>query len=153
MKTKAILSMLLLCTLTFTSCSDDKDEPTVGAAKQVAGTYTGDVAMRVQSITLDPVTDVAVSIEATSDDNATITFPAVTYGNYTIPAVTVENVAISSTDNNKSFTIAGTSVTTDAVALTINNGEIKDGQATISYSMVPGKMPMSINCDFTGTKK
>ena len=45
-KVKLILSVIAICLGlggTLTSCSENDDEPAVGAAKQIAGTYVGDI--------------------------------------------------------------------------------------------------------------
>ena len=39
--------MAVVCLTTFSSCSDDKDEPAVPAAKTIQGTYAGDLECTV----------------------------------------------------------------------------------------------------------
>ena len=54
-KVKLILSVIAICLGlggTLTSCSENDDEPAVGAAKQIAGTYVGDITCSVLNMEL-----------------------------------------------------------------------------------------------------
>ena len=150
-----MVAMLTFCVV-FTSCSSDDDD-TVAAAKEIVGSYTGNLAMTVmgQASTYDNLT---VKIEAVDDATAKVTLPACGEGMMSLPALEVPAVKVSGSNGAYAFSqksYAGT-VTVDGAekkyTVTLE-GTLKDNTLTVKYSVQYGKMPAAMIGEFVATKK
>ena len=94
-KVKLILSVIAICLGlggTLTSCSENDDEPAVGAAKQIAGTYVGDITCSVLNMELK-YESLAVKLVATDDATVVVTIPSFGgNGHNTLPPLGVDGI-------------------------------------------------------------
>ena len=150
-----MVAMLTMC-VAFTSCSNDDDD-TVAAAKEIVGSYTGNLAMTVmgQASSHDNIT---MKIEAVDNATVKVTLPAFGEGMMALPALEVPAVKVSGSNGAYAFSqenYAGT-VTVDGAekkyTVTLQ-GTLKDNTLTVSYSVQYGKMPMPMIGKFVATKK
>ena len=128
----------------FASCTKE-NKP----AQSVAKTYVGTLSYGVSEMT-----DVEASVElkAHGDDKIDIVLPQIGEGMMSIPEITLNGIAVSTTDN-KVFAIAETEInqtvgTTNYVGTL--GGYVDNGKLTLNYALKPGAMPMSINFTFVG---
>ncbi|KWW29710.1 MAG: hypothetical protein AUK63_1310 [bacterium P3] len=152
-----LMAAVAALALATTGCTKDDDENTVAAqntALAVAGTYDGTLAMSVQGQEMGS-NDVQIVITAESANTVTVTLPEISFGHSPIPALAVSGVSISTSDAG-SYRLAK-----DGFDLTVNNvnyvggeltGTTDGGTLSMTYSVTPGAMPMSIECSFEGTK-
>ena len=150
-----MVAMLTMC-VAFTSCSNDDDD-TVAAAKEIVGSYTGNLAMTVmgQASSHDNIT---MKIEAVDNATVKVTLPAFGEGMMALPALEVPAVKVSGSNGAYAFSqenYAGT-VTVDGAekkyTVTLQ-GTLKNNTLTVSYSVQYGKMPMPMIGKFVATKK
>ena len=118
-------------------------------AQSVAKTYVGTLSYGVSEMT-----DVEASVElkAHGDDKIDIVLPKIGEGMMSIPEITLNGIAVSTTDN-KVFAIAETEInqtvgTTNYVGTL--GGNVDNGKLTLNYALKPGAMPMSITFTFVG---
>ena len=149
-----MVAMLTFCVV-FTSCSSDDDD-TVAAAKEIVGSYTGNLAMTVmgQASSHDNIT---MKIEAVDNATVKVTLPAFGEGMMALPALEVPAVKVSGSNGAYAFSqenYAGT-VTVDGAekkyTVTLQ-GTLKDKTLTVNYSVQYGKMPMPMIGKFVCTK-
>lgn len=151
-----IATMVALFSLvTFASCSDDKDEPqSTPAAKNVAGTYKGDMTCSVmgQESTFENMT-----FTVTATDETTVSVQISDFGEapMKVPSITVGGVKVSGT--NGSYALASTSFSGE-----MPNGKTYSGtldgsygadKITIRFNLQYGSMPMPMICSFTAPKQ
>ena len=141
-----MVAMLTMC-VAFTSCSNDDDD-TVAAAKEIVGSYTGNLAMTVmgQASSHDNIT---MKIEAVDNATVKVTLPAFGEGMMALPALEVPAVKVSGSNGAYAFSqenYAGT-VTVDGAekkyTVTLQ-GTLKDNTLTVKYSVQYGKMPAAM---------
>lgn len=151
-----IINVLVICVLAvgFIACSDNEknDEPAAsGAAELAAGTYKGNIAMTVMGTVVDPVS-ADVKLVSTDETHVKVIIPELKYNNFTIASVTVSDVeAVKKTDG--SVALGAASYTDNAITCNISTGTVsKDGRLSLTFTLQPGKMPMPINAQFTGSK-
>lgn len=150
-----MVAMLTMC-VAFTSCSNDDDD-TVAAAKEIVGSYTGNLAMTVmgQASSHDNIT---MKIEAVDDATVKVTLPACGEGMMSLPALEVPAVKVSGSNGAYAFSqenYAGTVTVNGAekkYTVTLQ-GTLKDNTLTVKYSVQYGKMPAAMIGKFVATKK
>ena len=150
-----MVAMLTMC-VAFTSCSNDDDD-TVAAAKEIVGSYTGNLAMTVmgQASSHDNIT---MKIEAVDNATVKVTLPAFGEGMMALPALEVPAVKVSGSNGAYAFSqenYAGTVTVNGAekkYTVTLQ-GTLKDNTLTVSYSVQYGKMPMPMIGKSVATKK
>ena len=149
-----MVAMLTMC-VAFTSCSNDDDD-TVAAAKEIVGSYTGNLAMTVmgQASSHDNIT---MKIEAVENATVKVTLPAFGEGMMALPALEVPAVKVSGSNGAYAFSqenYAGT-VTVDGAekkyTVTLQ-GTLKDNTLTVKYSVQYGKMPAAMIGEFVCKK-
>ena len=149
-----MVAMLTMC-VAFTSCSNDDDD-TVAAAKEIVGSYTGNLAMTVmgQASSHDNIT---MKIEAVDNATVKVTLPAFGEGMMALPALEVPAVKVSGSNGAYAFSqenYAGT-VTVDGAekkyTVTLQ-GTLKDNTLTVKYSVQYGKMPAAMIGEFVCKK-
>lgn len=150
MKIKSILATAIIA-LSTVACS--KEDDTIAVSQMVAGEYVGNVTMNVAGTSFDP-TEGSVTLTKESESTVSIILPEAGTGKMTIPSITVNGVAVSTTDD-VTYTLAETPYTQeDGMVIKGNvSGVVKNGNAQITYTAQPGAMPMSINFEFVGSKK
>lgn len=158
-KFKTMMAMMLalvsMCVV-FNSCSSDDDNDTVVAAKEIAGSYTGNMEMTVMGET-SPYDNVTMKIEAVDDATVKVTLPACGEGMMALPALEVPAVKVSGSNGAYAFVqenYAGTITVNGAekkYTVTLQ-GTLKDKTLTINYSVQYGKMPMPMIGKFVCTK-
>lgn len=150
-----MVAMLTFCVV-FTSCSSDDDD-TVAAAKEIVGSYTGNLAMTVMGETSSH-DNITMKIEAVDDATVKVTLPACGEGMMSLPALEVPAVKVSGSNGAYAFSqenYAGTVTVNGAekkYTVTLQ-GTLKDKTLTVSYSVQYGKMPMPMIGKFVATKK
>ena len=157
-KFKTMMAMMLalvsMC-VAFSSCSSDDDD-TVAAAKEIVGSYTGNLAMTVmgQASSHDNIT---MKIEAVDNATVKVTLPAFGEGMMALPALEVPAVKVSGSNGAYAFSqenYAGT-VTVDGAekkyTVTLQ-GTLKDNTLTVKYSVQYGKMPAAMIGEFVCKK-
>ena len=149
-----MVAMLTFCVV-FTSCSSDDDD-TVAAAKEIVGSYTGNLAMTVMGETSSH-DNITMKIEAVDNATVKVTLPAFGEGMMALPALEVPAVKVSGSNGAYAFSqenYAGT-VTVDGAekkyTVTLQ-GTLKDKTLTVNYSVQNGKMPMPMIGKFVCTK-
>ena len=149
-----MVAMLTFCVV-FTSCSSDDDD-TVAAAKEIVGSYTGNLAMTVmgQASSHDNIT---MKIEAVDNATVKVTLPAFGEGMMALPVLEVPAVKVSGSNGAYAFSqenYAGT-VTVDGAekkyTVTLQ-GTLKDNTLTVKYSVQYGKMPAAMIGEFVCKK-
>ena len=149
-----MVAMLTMC-VAFTSCSNDDDD-TVAAAKEIVGSYTGNLAMTVmgQASSHDNIT---MKIEAVDNATVKVTLPAFGEGMMALPALEGPAVKVSGSNGAYAFSqenYAGTVTVNGAekkYTVTLQ-GTLKDNTLTVKYSVQYGKMPAAMIGEFVCKK-
>lgn len=150
-----MVAMLTFCVV-FTSCSSDDDD-TVAAAKEIVGSYTGNLAMTVMGETSSH-DNITMKIEAVDNATVKVTLPAFGEGMMALPALEVPAVKVSGSNGAYAFSqenYAGTVTVNGAekkYTVTLQ-GTLKDNTLTVNYSVQYGKMPAAMIGKFVATKK
>lgn len=162
-KIKSVLATMLavLSLVSFNSCSDKEenepvlDEPTaVSTAKDVAGTYKGDMTCSVmgqESI----FEDMTFTVRAT--DDTTVSVEISTFGNppMQVPAITVTGVKVSETSGTYTLTstdFKGEMSNGKSYSGTLD-GDYESSTITVRFNLQYGSMPMPMICSFTAPKQ
>lgn len=152
-KAKLTMIVMALClglTATLSSCSDNNDSPSLPAAKQIAGTYNGDMTCNVMTTTLQ-YEALTVTIKATDDATAVVTIPSFGgNGHNTLPSFDIPGVKVSGDDGKyliATTEFSGTNKAGQAYSGTLH-GNITDGTLTLEFTLHIGAMPMPMNCVF-----
>lgn len=155
-KLEFLFASLLVITmgLGISSCSKDDDEPTIPSAKEVAGTYTGDIECFIMGNSYVTYNDLTVVIVAEDEDDVTIKLPAYGETPMTFPEITVTDVDVENLNGvyeleSKGFsgTFQSGTAYTGVIGGTYTN---KTLSLTISYNI--GSMP-TMTCIYTANKK
>ena len=159
-KFKTMMAMMLalvsMCVV-FNSCSSDDDNDTVVAAKEIAGSYTGNMEMTVMGET-SPYDNVTMKIEVVDDATVKVTLPDCGEGMMALPALEVPAVKVSVSNGAYAFSkenYTGTVTVNGAeknYTVTLQ-GTLKDNTLTGNYKVQYGKMPMPMIAKFVCTKK
>lgn len=149
-----MLCMSVMATLTFSSCSDEKDEPSTPAAKSVAGTYTADMTCSVMG-SESVFENMTFTLTATDDTNVSMAIPS--FGNppMQVPDITITGIPVSGSDGTFALAATAFSGTTDAgraYSGTVQ-GSFADNTLTVNLSLQYGSMPMPMICTFTAPKQ
>ncbi len=148
-----VMAVVNLC-LVSTSCSNDKDEPVIPAAKSIAGSYKGDIKCVVGK-SESTFENIAFSLAAPND--ATVDITVGTFGNppMAVPAFTVKGVKVTGTDGAYALPATEFSGTTDAgkkYSGTLQ-GTFAQEKLIVQIKLQYGAMPMPLICTFTGMKQ
>lgn len=137
------------------SCSDNNDDkPATPAAKEITGTYKGDMTSSVMG-SESVFEDMTVTVAA--PDAATATLTISSFGNppMQIPGITISGVKVSGEDGV--YTLTTTAFSGQADSGTTYSGTAKgsyaDGTIDIQFSLQYGAMPMPLICSFAGKKE
>lgn len=158
MKLKSLLFVLLLALVpaVFTACNDD-DEP--ADATEISGTYTGTLEATVMTTLCNFDGDYSVVITSGSDSSASVKLPECSFvvpGTempLTIPSLTVSNGKVAKEGKEYTISCDATEIEVNGVKYPVSlSGKISGSQATLTYSLQPGRMPMPINFSFKGKK-
>lgn len=149
---------LLLCacfvSVTTTSCSDDNDAPATPAAKEIAGTYNGDLDCTVMGST-DTFEDKTFVVTATSDSEVSVELAAFGEAPMALPSITVDKLKVTGADGIYAVDATPFSGTTEAGKQ--YSGTIKlaytNGVMVIDFQLQYGAMPVPMICKFTSNKK
>ena len=162
---------MILCGATaVTSCDDDDDKPNGGNISEIIGTYNGGITAKVVppmgnpiDCTISGTYDVSITRQQGDDDEVTVVIPSVSYSTEnmpsveTIPELVIKDVDVDRTGHHADKYIIEEDdfvVTVDGVAYVGSiYGTVTGNSANIDYQVTPGKMPMPINFNFTGTRK
>lgn len=148
-----IMAIYLGMAETLSSCSDKNEEPLIPAARQIAGTYVGDITCNVLTTTLN-YEALTVTLVATDDATVTVSIPSFGgNGHNTLPSFDIPSVKVSADDGI--FRIAttefsGTNDAGQAYSGTLH-GNMTDGILTLEFNLHIGAMPMPMTCKFIST--
>lgn len=155
-RVKAIFATMVLCmgmVATFTSCSDNDDEPATPAAKSVESVYTGPMTCNVMG-SESVFENQTLTVTATDDTTVNVTIS--TFGNppMQVPQLTITGVKVSGTDGKYSLARTEFSGSTDAGRAYSGTleGSFADGAIKLDFSLQYGAMPMPMICSFTAPK-
>lgn len=144
----------ILALTSFTSCSDDdSNEPSTPAAREIAGTYTGDLTCTAMN---SPTTyeNLTITVTATDETTVTVTLPAFGEAPMALPSITLPGLKVSGADGT--YTIAETEVSgktdNDRNFTCTVQANISGKTLNINYSLKYGSMPMALICNSTATK-
>lgn len=146
--------MAVISIVSFTSCGDDDEPQGIAAAKEVTGTYVGDMSVTVSSS--ESVTeDLTFVVTATSDETVTIKTPSFGSSPMAMPSVEIKNVKVSGADGKCTFADTPFDFVTDAGKQCIGtiHGSYSNGVINLEYSMKYGNMPFNMVCKFVAPKQ
>lgn len=153
---KSILATMMLAlgimTIT-TSCSDEKEEPAIPAAKNIEGIYTGDMTCTVMNSEFK-YENITLSVNAT--DDATVNVIISEFG---VPPMKVQSINISGMKvygNNGAYTLASTEFSGDDNGKKYSgtaHGSFADKTLTFGFNLQYGAMPMPMVLSFIAPKK
>lgn len=148
----SLIAMLTLAILP--SCSDDKDEPAVPAAKTIEGTYAGDMECSVMG-SASTFENVAFNVTATDDATVNVTLPAFGEAPMAMPSITVKGIKV--TESNETAVLAETQVsgqTEQGKKYTVTfSGNVTDKMLDVKFNLQYGAMPMPMICSSKATKQ
>ena len=161
MKIRSFMTMMVAAAalvIGVSSCGDDKDEPEVAVAAQVAGSYTGNEVMTVMG---EPDESVKTfEFTKATDISVDMTIPEYGEGMMSLPALPVKGITLTKNGNNIAGTLAsytGSVKNTDGAekAYTVSNVTVlfNDKNVVVTFSLKYGNMPFDFVGQFTGTKK
>lgn len=135
------------------SCSDDDDDPAAAAAKEIAGTYNGNLICTVMG-SESVFEDRTFVVTATSDSEVSVKTDAFGEAPMALPSITVGKLKVTGADGIYAVDATPFSGTTDAGKQ--YSGTIKlaytNGVVAIDYQLQYGAMPMPLICSFTATR-
>lgn len=157
MKLVSGLMAILLGMCLFTSCGSDDDDPETPSkdiARQVAGRYTGDLAVKImgQDFTFQNLT---FTLTATADDMVSVVIPGFSHGpGMTVTDITVPDVRVTEAESG-AYTLQTTEFSgmlpdTQAYTGSVKGKKSADGSLDIDLSLKIGAMPMPMVCTFHG---
>ena len=136
------------------SCSNDKDEPAVPAAKTIQGTYAGDLECTVMG-SASVFEDKTFTVTATDETTVSIVLPAFGEAPMALPSITLPGVKV--TETNGVVTLATTEVSgqTDAgkTYTCTFSGTVQDKTLNLKFNLQYGAMPMPMICSSTALKQ
>ncbi len=164
-----LLTLLCFFLPAVVSCDkdDDKDEPKPDEPtmniSEITGKYSGTLGWKVMT-TEDKFSgdfEVSIAKDDSDKDEVTVTLPECTFAPpipnskpFTIPSAIVDGVDVEFADGVYTLSESDFKVEISGVQSPGSvTGTIKDGKATLLYTITPGAMPMPINFTFTGTLK
>lgn len=146
--------MAVVSLVAFSSCSNDDEPQGTAAAKEIAGTYVGDMSVTV-STSESVAEDLTFVVTATDDETVTITTPAFGSAPMAMPSVDISGVKVSGSDGKCTLADTPFDFTTDAGKQCIGtiHGSYSNGVINIEYSMKYGNMPFNMVCKFVASKQ
>ena len=137
------------------ACSDnnDKDEPTIPAAKSVEGVYEGTMTCTVMGSASEFEN---MTFTLTSTDDATVSLKISSFGEppMQVPELTIPGIKVAG--QNGTYTLASTDFDLEAGGKKCSGvveGSYANNRLTINYNLQYGAMPMPMICTFTAPKK
>lgn len=166
MNKKLILLFVFISSLAlgFTACGDDDDDPVVtDHAKEVQGTYNGDLTVKIENAP-DETVKKDIKLERTAENKVKVTLADFVYQELPIGNIVVDNIPVSK--NGETYNLAETTT-----SLEIDLGEVLgkhtvgvkvkgtvkkvDGKDTLDLNIAVSDVPALENLDvvFSGSKK
>ena len=144
MNKKLIYLLMLVFTLglSFTACSDDDDDDDNGKnyAKEVAGTYTGPLTLKIPVMEVDEtITDKKIELTRVSDDKVNLKLKEFSYGPLTLGDIPVDEITV--TKDSSTYKLADTSKDIDLLGgamtatVTISSSTVKDGKLNMTIKV------------------
>ncbi len=149
-----IVALVSMC-VTFSSCSKDDDSSNQSTAQQLAGTYTGSLAMSANGQDMGTDENKTLKVEANGNVQATVTLPECGSGKMTLPALEVKDVLVTTAAGIPTMEVSNYKGTaSNGKAYTVDlKGTYSNKKLTVTYSVTYGTMPMAINFTFTSSSK
>ncbi len=144
----------IFCTMAIASCSDEKDDPSVPAAKSAEGNYKGDMECSVMGNT-STFEDLTFSVKAVDESSVNVVLPAFGEAPMAMPSITVNGVKVS--ESSGVVTLANTEVsgqTESGKSYTCTlSGTVENNTLSIRFNLQYGAMPMPMICSSNATKQ
>ena len=139
------------------SCGDDKDEPEVAIAAQVAGPYTGEEIMTVMG---EPDQSMKTfEFTKATDSSVDMLIPEYGEGMMSLPSLPVKGILLTKSGNTiigKLAKYEGTVKSADGTekAYTVSDVTVifSDNTVVVTFTQKYGNMPFAFEGQFTGTK-
>lgn len=146
-----MLAAVLLCA-GLAACSDKDEEPTVPTAKEVAGSYTGNMMCTAMGADMS-FDDVDVTITATDDSHVTVIIAS--FGNppMQLPQLIIDGVSVSGVNGN--YSLANTQFSGTASDGKNYSGTLKGTLAStleLQMNLQYGNMPVPLVCSYSAVR-
>lgn len=150
----ATLLLSLFFVSAVTSCGDDDDNvQSVPAAKEIAGTYSGDLICSVMG-SESVFEGKNVVVTATSDTQVSVKIDEFGEAPMALPSITVENLAVKGADGV--YGVDATSFSGETESGKQYSGTLQlaytNGTLAVNFQLNYGAMPMPLICSFTAQK-
>ncbi len=144
MKTAKIITLVAVATVSLFAASCGKDP-----AKEVEGNYDGTVVMAVSGATMGTF-EATVNVKSTSDDEVTVTLPAMGEGHMGMPELAITGVSVDKDGSAYTLKKGEFTMTVGETPYTGTlDGTVKDSKLNFNCSVKPGAMPMAVDLVFT----
>jgi hypothetical protein len=153
MKVQNFFAYLMAATMVCVTpaCSDDDDD--TPASQEISGTYSGTMALSVMGQDQGSGEE-TITIQSISDNTVSVQLSAYGSGHMSLPEMTISGISVSG--ENGIYTLNETAIDQVVNETTYTgsiSGAIAGKEATLTISLKPGAMPMSINCIYVGTRQ
>lgn len=137
-----MLATLVALALASVSCSKEY-------AKNIEGNYEGTFVKTVSGITMGSYS-ATVAIEATSDDEVTLSIPAMGEGISALPKMLISKVSVDRDGNVYSLKRDQFSFSSDGISYTVSlDGKQEDGKLNLACDVTSGNMSTPIHLSFS----
>lgn len=146
--------MAVVIMTTFSSCSDDKDEPAMPAAKTVQGTYEGDLECTVMG-SPSVFENKTFVVTATDESTVSVVLPAFGEAPMALPSITLTGVKVTEADGVATLATTEVSGQTDGgkTYTCTFSGTVQDKILKLKFNLQYGAMPMPMICSSTAQKQ
>ena len=146
--------MAIVCMTTFSSCGDDNDEPATPTAKNIQGSYKGDMECSVMG-SASTFEDMTFSVTATDDSTVAVVLPAFGEAPMALPSITITGVKVTEANGVVTMTtteVSGQTDTGKSYTCTLS-GTVENSTLNIKFNLQYGAMPMPMICSSTAQKQ
>lgn len=134
-----LLMFVFSLSLAFTACSDDDDDK-VDYAKEVAGTYTGSLTLKIPVMEIDEtIADKKIELTRISDNKVNLKLKEFSYGTLTLGDIPVDEITV--TKDGSTYKLADTSKNIDLLGglmtatVAISSSTVKDGKLNMTIKV------------------
>ena len=130
-----LLMFVFSLSLAFTACSDDDDDK-VDYAKEVAGTYTGSLTLKIPVM---EIADKKIELTRISDNKVNLKLKEFSYGTLTLGDIPVDEITV--TKDGSTYKLADTSKNIDLLGglmtatVAISSSTVKDGKLNMTIKV------------------
>lgn len=135
-----LLMFVFSLSLAFTACSDDDDNDKVDYAKEVAGTYTGSLTLKIPVMEInETIADKKIELTRISDNKVNLKLKEFSYGTLTLGDIPVDEITV--TKDGSTYKLADTSKNIDLLGglmtatVAISSSTVKDGKLNMTIKV------------------